>query len=145
MGYIADIILSSDIPADIGMVYDILSDHNQLHQLAPGIIKSVNVRSRRDDTYVAEERLVLGGKEYLCMVRHILKCPDSHTCYVIGGDAKRSMITEQFESLKDQTRVVSTISWRGGLLSRNKRVSASYQDIICKVIQQVQAQTRRPS
>ena len=137
MGYIADITLSSEIPADPKTVCDILSDHDLLHQLVPDVIKSVNVRSRRDDTYVAEERLILGGREYLCMVRHVLRCPDSHMYYVIGGDAKRSIITERFESLKDRTRVVSTIRWKGGLLRRDRGVSASYQDIICGVIQKV--------
>ena len=137
MGHIADIVLSSEIPADPKTVCDILSDHDLLHRLAPDIIKSVNVRSRRDDTYVAEERLILGGREYLCMVRHILGCPDSHRYYVIGGDAKRSTVTERFEPLKDKTRIVSTIRWKGGLLARNGRVSASYQDLIRKVIQNV--------
>lgn len=102
-----------DIPSDIDVSYGIISDHAVLSGLTSHI-KSVRVKSRRPELYLAEERIILGGHEYLCMVRHCC-IPYTHEYTIVGGDAKGSHVTERFESIPLGTRIMAAIHWKGGI------------------------------
>lgn len=123
--------ISVEISSGMDEVYGVISDHSELSRMAPRIIKSVRTLSVRPDTYLAEERLVLGGREYLSMVRHRLKPPSAHIYTMVGGDAKGSTITEMLEETAGGTRVTVHIEWRMGLrrMGGNK-IRDSYQKLL---------------
>lgn len=103
-----------DIPVGAEAAYDMISDHAALAAKTPHI-KTVKVKSTRPDLYLAEERLVLGGREYLCMVRHRRRPPHTHEYTVVGGDAKGSRVVERFRDIPGGTRVTVDIDWKYGL------------------------------
>lgn len=105
-------------------VYRVMSDHRLLSEVAPGVILSVRVLSERPETYLAEERLALGGREYLSMVRHHREPPSLHEYLVVGGDAKGSRVTETFEEIPGGTRLTVTIDWKGGRLRKGDAATA---------------------
>ena len=106
--------ITVDIPARIDAVYDAISDHSTLSEMAPHIT-SVKVKSRRPERYLAEEALVLGGHRYLCMIRHHCSHPHTHEYFVVGGDAKGSRVTERYQTTKYGTRITVSIDWKSGL------------------------------
>ena len=112
-------------------VYATMSDHRSLARMAPGVIISIRVLSERAETYLAEERLALGGREYLSMVRHRREPPRLHEYLVVGGDAKGSRVTETFEETSSGTRLTITVDWKGGRLRRAEgAVVDSYRGLL---------------
>lgn len=112
-------------------IYQLMSDHRSLSEVVPGIILSVRVLSERPETYLAEERLALGGREYLSMVRHRREPPRLHEYLVVGGEAKGSRVTETFEEISGGTRLTVTIDWKGGRLRRGDMATAdTYQRLL---------------
>ena len=110
--------IQAEVEAARDTVYATMSDHRSLAAMAPGVIISIRVLSERPETYLAEERLALGGREYLSMVRHRREPPRLHEYLVVGGDAKGSRVTEAFEETNAGTRLTITIDWKGGRLRR---------------------------
>lgn len=117
-------------------VYRVMSDHRSLAEIVPGVIISVRVLSEREETYLAEERLVLGGREYLSMVRHRREPPRLHEYLVVGGAAKGSRVTEAFEETDGGTRLSVTVDWRGGRL---RRTGGAVMDTYRELLEMVRA------
>lgn len=123
--------ISVEISSGRDEVYGVITDHAELSRVAPRIVRSVRTLSVRPDTYLAEERLVLGGREYLSMVRHRLEPPSAHTYTIVGGDAKGSTITEILDETAGGTRVTAHIEWRMGLRRMGGgRIRDSYQELL---------------
>lgn len=123
--------VSVEVSSGMDGVYGVISDHSELSRVAPRIVRSVRTLSVRPDTYLAEERLVLGGREYLSMVRHRLEPPSAHAYTIVGGDAKGSTITEMLEETAGGTRVTARIEWRMGLRRMGGgRIRDSYQQLL---------------
>ena len=123
---------SVEISADVNSAYGTISDHAVLGGITPHI-KSVRVKSRRPERYLAEEVLVLGGREYLCMIRHYCRPPHTHEYTVVGGDAKGSRITEKFESTAGGTRITASIDWKTGFwgMLGHGSVRDDYAEMLC--------------
>lgn len=107
-------IISMDMQASIGSVYDLLSNHAELSKINNIIVK-VRMRSERPESAVNEETVYLNSKTYKCMVKHLFEAPSVHTYTVIGGDAKGSRVVERLEEIPDGTRVNMSIDWKVGL------------------------------
>lgn len=124
-----------EVPLDVNAAYDTISDHAILSGITSHI-KSVKVKSRRPERYLSEEVLILGGREYLCMIRHHCTPHHTHEYVVVGGDAKGSRVIEKFESIPIGTRITAVIDWKTGLRGalRRNSVRSDYTSILCAVI-----------
>lgn len=120
------------VSADRGAAYDLLSSHQAMGTVVPNVILSVRVLSVRPETYVAEERLRLGGRLYVTMVRHRTDPRRlTHHYFVIGGDAKGSQVTEWFRDAPGGTQITAHIRWKAGLRGIvGGSVRRSYQEIL---------------
>ena len=124
--------VSAEIETDIDTAYHIVSDHVLLHKITPHIM-AVKVMSRRSHRYLAEETLMLGGRRYMCMIRHHCSPPHTHEYFIVGGDAKGSHIIERFKMIEGRTYVTVDIHWKRGLLDMLNRVSVGddYIKMLC--------------
>lgn len=130
MGLVADIVICERLPVGPEAICGVMSDHSMLCSIAPNIMRQVNVKSRRAETYLAEERIFLGGRLYLSMVRHTLECPQYHLYRIVGGDAKGSAVTEQFQPQNGHTNVTVTIRWKTGIFSRSSGIADGYRQLL---------------
>ena len=120
VGFVAYTTVTASIAARPEAMCDIMSDHRILHTLVPHIVKSVNIRSWRAQTYVAEERLVFGNK--------------CHRYRVIGGDAKGSSVTERFEDNGEYTHLHISIHWKYRFwMKTNWHIQECYQEMVHRV------------
>ena len=88
-------VLTTAIHADIKSAYDIICRPEAYQALIPEHYPSVRTMSVRGDTSVAEEHVVLGGRELTIMAKHVASPPHRHETFVIGGDAKGSYILHE--------------------------------------------------
>ena len=123
--------VSVETHVGIETIYDTISNHDTLAEMTP-CLKSVKIKSRRPENYLAEEILVLGGREYLCMVRHYCQPPHLHKYTVVGGDAKGSRVIERFEGMSDGTRITAHIHWKTGLrgVLKSRSVANDYANML---------------
>lgn len=96
------------IKADRNDVFDIAANYADFQKTLPKYFPSIRVRSVRDNVAVVEEHIKISGKELVMMTKHVTKYPELHEVFVIGGDAKGSHITEQYESVKEGTKITVT-------------------------------------
>jgi coenzyme Q-binding protein COQ10 len=67
------------------------------------------VRSVRGNISVVEEHMNLGDIELLIMAKHVTKEPVLHEIFVIGGDAKGTIIKQQFIKISEGTKILVDI------------------------------------
>ena len=81
--------------------------------------------------------MMLGNRELVMMTKHIVREPDLHEFFVIGGDAKGTHVVEKFESKNDGTLLTVDVDFKlkGGsvcfsnLLGRQK-IKDDYSKIV---------------
>ena len=98
--------LEKIVNAKIETVYEVLSNYENYQKLIPQHFPSVRVRSVRGNTSVVEEHMNLGDMELLIMAKHVTKEPVLHEIFVIGGDAKGSIIKQQFIKISEGTKIL---------------------------------------
>ncbi len=87
-------------------VYEILSNYENYQKLIPQHFPSVRVRSVRENISVVEAHMNLGDKELVIMAKHVTEEPVLHEVFVIGGDAKGSLIKQQFIEISEGTKII---------------------------------------
>lgn len=109
--------LEKTIRADIEDVFDAATDVAALERNVPGHFLSVRLLSVRGNVSVAEEHIILAGRELVIMAKHVTDRPHTHETFVIGGDAKGSHITERYARVAAGTRLDIDVDLRlGGML-----------------------------
>ncbi|KAF6242803.1 polyketide cyclase [Nitrosopumilus sp. b1] len=96
------------IKAERNKVFDIVSNYEEFQKTLPQYFPSIRVRSVRDNVAVVEEHLSIAGRELVMMTKHVIKYPELHEVFVIGGDAKGSHIVERFDSVPEGTKITVT-------------------------------------
>ena len=93
------------VKADRNRVFDIAANYEEFEKTLPQYFPSIRVRSQRDNVAVVEEHLRVAGKELVMMTKHVTTYPELHEVFVIGGDAKGSVITEKYETVPEGTKI----------------------------------------
>ena len=117
------------IKADRNKVYDITTNYENFEKKFPKFFPSIRIRSERDNISVIEEHVLLGGKEFVMMTKHVKKIPELHEIFVIGGDCKGSQIIERYEPIPEGTKLTVEADFKLGLF-RKPNVSDGLEDII---------------
>ena len=94
------------VKADRNRVFDIAANYEEFEKTLPQYFPSIRVRSQRDNVAVVEEHLRVAGKELVMMTKHVTTYPELHEVFVIGGDAKGSVITERYETVPEGTKII---------------------------------------
>ena len=94
------------VNADRNRVFDIAANYEEFEKTLPQYFPSIRVRSQRDNVAVVEEHLKVAGKELVMMTKHVTTYPELHEVFVIGGDAKGSVITERYETVPEGTKII---------------------------------------
>lgn len=100
------ILFEKIVKADRKKVFDIAADYKSYQKTLPEYFLSIRVRSIRGNVAVVEEHLKLAGRELVMMTKHIIKYPEAHEVFVIGGDAKGSHIVEKYQSIPEGTKII---------------------------------------
>ena len=87
--------LTTVASAGLESTYATVCNPGSYQDLIPHHYPSVRVMSVRGDTSVAEEHVVLDGRELVLMAKHVATPPYRHETFVIGGDAKGSHIVHE--------------------------------------------------
>lgn len=87
--------LTTVASAGLESTYATVCNPGSYQNLIPHHYPSVRIMSVRGDTSVAEEHVVLGGRELVLMAKHVATPPYRHETFVIGGDAKGSHIVHE--------------------------------------------------
>ena len=131
--------LTSIARADLWTTYSTVCRPESYPDLIPDLYPSVRVLSVRGPMSVAEEHIVLGGRELVIMARHVAQSPHMHETFIIGGDAKGSHIIHALEDAKPEhrtgapapsTRITTTVRLRAGRLGYLSRVRLGSMDAI---------------
>jgi len=117
-------------------IFDIVKNYENYQKLLPRYFPSVRILSTRNDVSIVEEHMMLGDKELVMMVKHVIQEPNLHEIFVIGGDAKGTHIVEKFEEISNGTKLLVEANFKlkpnlhfTNLLGKNK-IEQNYSNII---------------
>ncbi len=94
------------VKAERNKVFEIVTNVENFHKTLPKYFPSIRIKSKRNDTTVVEEHVRLAGFEFVMMTKHIIRYPELHEVFVIGGDAKGSHIIERYQSILTGTKII---------------------------------------
>ncbi len=93
-------------------IFEIATNYESFQTNMPQFFPSIRVVSVRPNTTLAEEHLKLAGKELLVMAKHVTEEPVTHETFFVGGDAKGTHITEEYEQTQNGTRIILTVDFK---------------------------------
>lgn len=115
------------VKANRDKVFEIATDYESFQNTLPQYFTSIRIRSTRGNTSVVEEHLKIGERELVMMTKHVKNPPHLHEVFVIGGDAKGSVISEKYEEFPDGTKITVNVDLKltgimkiAGVLGKNK-------------------------
>lgn len=143
--------------AGLGSTYEAVCNPGSYQSLVPHRYPSVRIMSVRGDTSVAEEHVVLAGRELVIMAKHVATPPYRHETFVIGGDAKGSHIVHELaaaaaghaepepgaadaHTLKPRTVVTTTVDLRTGRLGMPSWLGGGNSDSLRESFAQIMAE-----
>jgi coenzyme Q-binding protein COQ10 len=123
-----------------GKIFEIATDYKSFQTILPEFFLSVRVISVRPNTILVEEHLKLVGKELIVMAKHVTDVPKIHEIFIVGGDAKGTHITEEYEQTAKGTRIMLTVDFKlkgsmrlAGIFGKGK-VENEFSNIMDKLI-----------
>ena len=124
------------VRAERERVFDILTDYAGYESRLPRFFPSVRIRSCRGDVSVVEERLRIAGRELVMMTRHVVRRPELHELFVLGGDAKGSRIIERYAPASGGTRITvdADIRLRGSMMITGLFAGKKIHDGLCEIM-----------
>ena len=93
-------------------IFEIATDYESFQTILPEFFPSIRVISVRPNAILVEEHLKLVGKELIIMAKHVTDVPKIHEIFIVGGDAKGTHITEEYEQTPKGTRIVLTVDFK---------------------------------
>ena len=121
-------------------IFEIATDYKSFQTILPEFFPSIRVVSVRPNTILVEEHLKLVGKELIVMTKHVTDEPKIHEIFIVGGDAKGTHITEEYEQTPKGTRIMLTVDFKlkgsmrlGGIFGKGK-VENEFSNIMDKLI-----------
>ncbi len=108
-------------------IFEIATNYELFQTNMPQFFPSIRIISVRPNSTLVEEHLNLAGKELIVMAKHVIDEPTIHETFFVGGDAKGTKITEEYEQTPEGTRIVITVDFKSkgvirfsGLFGRGK-------------------------
>jgi len=108
-------------------IFEIATNYELFQTNMPQFFPSIRIISVRPNSTLVEEHLNLAGKELIVMAKHVIDEPTIHETFFVGGDAKGTKITEEYEQTTKGTRIVITVDFKSkgamrfsGLFGRGK-------------------------
>jgi coenzyme Q-binding protein COQ10 len=121
-------------------IFEIATNYKSFQTILPEFFSSIRVISVRPNTMLVEEHLKLVGKELIVMAKHVTDEPKTHEIFIVGGDAKGTHITEEYEQTPKGTRIVLTVDFKlkgsmrlAGIFGKGK-VENEFSNIMDKLI-----------
>lgn len=93
-------------------IFDALTDYKSFQNLVPEFYSSVRIISERPTTTLAEVHLLLSGKEFVSMQKHVIEKPFAHETFFVGGDAKGTHLIEKLEKTSEGTKITLTVDFK---------------------------------
>lgn len=92
--------------------FDVATNYESFQKLLSEFYPSVRIISVRPTTTLVEAHLILSGKEFVVMQKHVIEKPLLHETFFVGGDAKGTHITEKYEQLPEGTKITLTVDFK---------------------------------
>jgi len=93
-------------------IFEIATNYELFETNMPQFFPSIRIISLRPNSTLVEEHLNLAGKELIVMAKHVIDEPTIHETFFVGGDAKGTKITEEYEQTPEGTRIVITVDFK---------------------------------
>lgn len=93
-------------------IFDAATNYESFQNLLSEFYPSVRIISKRPTTTLVEAHLILSGKEFVVMQKHVIEKPSIHEIFFVGGDAKGTHITEKYEQSSDGTKVTLIVDFK---------------------------------
>ena len=93
-------------------IFEVATNYESFQNLLSEFYPSVRVISKRPTTTLVEVHLILSGKEFVVMQKHVIEKPSLHEIFFVGGDAKGTHITEKYEQSADGTKITLTVDFK---------------------------------
>ncbi len=93
-------------------IFEIATNYELFQTNLPQFFPSIRIISVRPNSTLVEEHLNLAGKELIVMAKHVIDEPTIHETFFVGGDAKGTKITEEYEQTPEGTRIVITVDFK---------------------------------
>ncbi|MGI0057474.1 MAG: polyketide cyclase [Nitrosarchaeum sp.] len=135
----AKIVFEKIIKSDRKKVFEFATNYENFQKILPQYYPSIRTISVRGNVSVVEEHLVIGGRELVMMVKHVIDEPILHELFVIGGDAKGTHITNRYEQLANGTKLILEVEWKvKGMMKitdlSGKKIAGEYSEIVDKFV-----------
>lgn len=98
--------------APIEKIFDVATDFESFQKTLGEFYPSIRVISVRPNTVLVEEHIRLAEKELVLMAKHLIKKPNLHEIFVVGGDAKGSHITERYQKISQGTKIFISVNFK---------------------------------
>ena len=115
-------------------IFEIATNYESFQTNMPQFFPSIRVVSVRPNTTLAEEHLKLAGKELLVMAKHVIDEPTIHETFFVGGDAKGTHITEEYEQTSKGTRIILTVDFKGSVRLTGISGKSKFEDEFSKIM-----------
>jgi len=93
-------------------IFEIATNYELFQTNMPQFFPSIRIISVRTNSTLVEEHLNLAGKELIVMAKHVIDEPTIHETFFVGGDAKGTKITEEYEQTPEGTIIVITVDFK---------------------------------
>ena len=93
-------------------IFDVVTNYESLQTRLPEFFPSIRVISERSNATLVEEHLVLAGKEFVVMAKHVVNEPFLHEIFIVGGDVKGTHITEEFEQTPKGVQITVCVDFK---------------------------------
>ena len=138
----AKVVFEKIIKSDRKKVFELATNYENFQKILPQYYPSIRTISVRGNVSVVEEHLVIGGRELVMMVKHVIDEPILHELFVIGGDAKGTHITNRYEQLANGTKLILEVEWKiKGMMKitdlSGKKIADEYSKIVDKFVEMI--------
>ena len=115
-------------------IFEVATNYESFQTNMPQFFPSIRVVSVRPNTTLAEEHLKLAGKELLVMTKHVIDEPTIHETFFVGGDAKGTHITEEYEQTSKGTRIILIVDFKGSVRLTGISGKSKFEDEFSKIM-----------
>ncbi len=115
-------------------IFQVATNYESYQSNIPQYFPSIRIISVRPNTTLAEEHLSIAEKELVVMAKHVTAEPSTHEIFFVGGDAKGTHITEQYEQTSEGTKIILTVDFKGSIRLKGISGNSKYEDEFSKIM-----------
>ena len=115
-------------------IFEVATNYKSFQTNMPQFFPSIRIISIRPNTTLAEEHITIAGKELVVMAKHVTDEPVTHETFFVGGHAKGTHITEEYEQTPKGTRIILTVDFKGSVRLTGISGKAKFEDEFSKIM-----------